>query len=389
MAVNTKKVTGTRDLKFASLDEVLAAAEAIDPATATTLGNWSAAQIVEHVARFMTASREGFPPELKPPLLVRLPFMLVRGLVVNRKPPRGVKLPQQMVDAFIPPADFPWDKAIAHLRAEVSPALQLRLAKHPGRLMLLWPQTGEIEPVAAAPLDALPLAWSADHKRLLFASARRGGEEQLYEYHMERRDLSPITIGPAEHPRGAYMGGGRLVVHRSEQRSRYAVPHQSLVQTGLAGRIERVIAEDLLPGSLHFLPGQDRIVYEKVDVRPRSAGPNFYQSMVATRGLEPGATEQVLARGREPTPTPDGQWIVFASESSAGYRLRRMRVDGTSRVPIHPGDTEERMPSVSPDGEFVAFVQVVNGRRRLVVRRFDGTQERMLLREGWSEFPVW
>jgi len=277
----------------------------------------------------------------------------------------------------------------AHLRAEVSPALQLRLAKHPGRLMLLWPQTGEIEPVAAAPLDALPLAWSADHKRLLFASARRGGEEQLYEYHMERRDLSPITIGPAEHPRGAYMGGGRLVVHRSEQRSRYAVPHQSLVQTGLAGRIERVIAEDLLPGSLHFLPGQDRIVYEKVDVRPRSAGPNFYQSMVATRGLEPGATEQVLARGREPTPTPDGQWIVFASESSAGYRLRRMRVDGTSRVPIHPGDTEERMPSVSPDGEFVAFVQVVNGRRRLVVRRFDGTQERMLLREGWSEFPVW
>jgi len=119
MAVNTKKVTGTRDLKFASLDEVLAAAEAIDPATATTLGNWSAAQIVEHVARFMTASREGFPADMKPPLFVRLPIMAVRSLVVSRTPPRGVKLPQQMVDAFIPPADFPWDKAIAHLRAEV------------------------------------------------------------------------------------------------------------------------------------------------------------------------------------------------------------------------------------------------------------------------------
>ena len=145
----------------------------------------------------------------------------------------------------------------------------------------------------------------------------------------------------------------------------------------------------MIPGSLHFLAGQDRIVYEKVDVRPRSDGPAFYQSMVATLGLEPGATEQVLVRGREPTATPDGQWIVFASESSAGYRLRRMRVDGTSRVAIRPGASEERMPSVSPDGEFVAFVQLVNGRRRLAVRRFDGTQERMLLKEGWSEFPVW
>ncbi len=277
----------------------------------------------------------------------------------------------------------------AHLRAEVSPALQLRLAKHPGRLMLYWPQTGEVEPVEAAPLDALPLAWSPDHKRLLFASARRGGEEQLYEYHMERRDLSPITVGPAEHPRGSYVGDGRLVVHRSEQRSRYSLPHQSLVLTGLAGRIERVVAEDVIPGSLHFLSGQDRIVYEKVDVRPRSTGPAFYQSMVATLSLQPGATEQVLVRGREPTPTPDGQWIVFASESSAGYRLRRMRIDGTSRVPIRPGDSEERMPSVSPDGEFIVFVQVVNGSRRLTVRRFDGTQERMLLKEGWSEFPVW
>ena len=277
----------------------------------------------------------------------------------------------------------------AHLRAEVSPLLQLRLAKHPGRLMLYWPRTGEIEPVEAAPLDALPLAWSPDHERLLFASARRGGEEQLYEYHMERRDLSPITFDPAEHPRGSYIGDDRLVVHRSERRSRDSVPHQSVVLTGLAGRIERVIAEDLIPGSLHFLPGRDRIVYEKVDVRPRSDGPAFYQSVVATLGLEPGAKEQVLVRGREPTPTPDGQWIVFASESSAGYRLRRMRVDGTSRVPIRPGDTEERMPSVSPDGEFIVFVQVVNGRRRLVVRRFDGTQERMLLKEGWSEFPVW
>ena len=93
--------------------------------------------------------------------------------------------------------------------------------------------------------------------------------------------------------------------------------------------------------------------------------------------------------GREPTLTPDGEWIVFASPSTAGYRLRRMRVNGTARVAIHPGTDEERMPTVSPDGEFIAFIQVEDGKRHLAVRRFDGKAERVLLKEGWSEFPVW
>nr|MBC8188510.1 PD40 domain-containing protein [Pseudomonadota bacterium] len=96
-----------------------------------------------------------------------------------------------------------------------------------------------------------------------------------------------------------------------------------------------------------------------------------------------------LVRGREPTLTPDGEWIVFASPSSAGYRLRRMRLDGTSRVAISPGGSEERMPSVSPDGQFVVFVQMTNGYRRLAVRSFDGKSEQRLLKDGWSEFPVW
>ena len=103
----------------------------------------------------------------------------------------------------------------------------------------------------------------------------------------------------------------------------------------------------------------------------------------------------MLIRGRDPSLTPDGKWIVFASPSTAGYRLRRMRPDGTSRVPISagisasPGGAEERMPTVSPDGGFVAFIKDGGDSRRLYVRRFDGKQERALLTSGWTEYPVW
>ena len=56
---------------------------------------------------------------------------------------------------------------------------------------------------------------------------------------------------------------------------------------------------------------------------------------------------------------------------------------------INPGTLEERMPTVSPDGEFIAFIRVEDGKRRLAVRSFDGKTERVLLSDGWSEFPVW
>jgi Tol biopolymer transport system component len=66
-----------------------------------------------------------------------------------------------------------------------------------------------------------------------------------------------------------------------------------------------------------------------------------------------------------------------------------MRLDGTSRVSISPGGSEERMPSVSPDGRFIVFVQMTNGFRKLSIRRFDGKGEMPLVKDGWSEFPVW
>ena len=71
--------------------------------------------------------------------------------------------------------------------------------------MLLWPQTGELTRVEAAPPGARPLAWSDDHNRLLFSSSHRGGREQLYEYQLETEVLRTVTRGSFEHPRVATM----------------------------------------------------------------------------------------------------------------------------------------------------------------------------------------
>lgn len=278
---------------------------------------------------------------------------------------------------------------LAHLRGEGPLALQQRLAKHPGRLTLYWPGTGELEEVAAAPANAMPLAWSADHQRLLFVSDYRGGRLQIYEYHLARQDLRPVTLGPDEHTRGAFAADGRMAIHRITRTGRYGPYLHELDLTDRGGRALRSLPLEGPPGPLQITPDAGRIIYEKVEVRPRRNGPDTFESFIATRDLAGDGAEVVLMRGREPTLTPDGRWIVFASGSTAGYRLRRMRPDGTSRVPIGPGGSEERMPAVSPDGEYIAFIQIAGERRRLAVRSFDGKRERVLLRNGWSEFPVW
>jgi Tol biopolymer transport system component len=278
-----------------------------------------------------------------------------------------------------------------HLDAQSSLRLAAKLGKHAGHLVLFWPETGEIERIEAAPANARPLAWSPDHQRLLFVSAHRDGRRQLYEYNLNREDLTVLTVGPDEHTRADYDARGQLVIQKTESVAG-GRPRQTAHLATSTGRLERQVAEGVRGGTLRILPAGDGIVYEQVKSRPRSDGPTVFESFIAFHGVRTGSQEEILARGREPDITPDGAWIVFASPTSAGYRLRRMRPDGTSRVPmggLNPGGGDERMPSVSPDGDYVAFIEDKGSSRRLAVRRFDGKRGRVVLASGWSEFPVW
>jgi hypothetical protein len=296
--------------------------------------------------------------------------------------------------AGIPPAHLESERlrereVRAYLRGEVSLRLEAKLVEHPGRLYLYWPRTEVLEPVEAAPPGAIPLAWSDDHRRLLLAAARRDRREQLFEYDLDSRVLRRITSGDDEHPRGDYAEDGGFVVQRVNDFGGRGASENSVHRLGADGRFGPAIARDVPPGTLRYSRVEDRIVYEQVRIREHRSGPAELESMIAARDAVAGAPEEILLRGREPALTPDGEWIVFASASSAGYRLRRMRLDGTARVPISPGGAEERMPSVSPDGTFVVFVQMANGKRTLVVRRFDGKGERALVKDGSSDLPVW
>jgi TolB protein len=97
----------------------------------------------------------------------------------------------------------------------------------------------------------------------------------------------------------------------------------------------------------------------------------------------------VLAPGRDPSFTPDGQFVVYSARTRNGWRLAEMHPDGQARRPVGSGPHDESDPQVSPDGRFVVYVSDDEGRQQLRVRTMDGRKDRPLIWNGDGIGPVW
>lgn len=258
------------------------------------------------------------------------------------------------------------------------------LARLPGRLSLVDPQSGRVTPLSAAPPGSVPLAWSEDRKRLLFLSNHRNSI-QIYEYDRELDEVRAVTRGQRQHLWGDY-GPARqiavleIVTEASGGYARILVTDPDGVGPELA--LERVPVE-----SMRLSPDGSVLLY----VRDRGripGGKGERRSELVARNLGTGA-ERVLAPGREPVFSPVGDWIVYSAPTRDGWRLRRMRPDGSARTALGVGIRDETMPSVSPDGRFVVYVREVRGLEQLFVRRIDGSGSRILLDVGAAFAPAW
>jgi TolB protein len=137
---------------------------------------------------------------------------------------------------------------------------------------------------------------------------------------------------------------------------------------------------------VQWSPEGGSLVYVHAD--NRGAGRSDL-SEVVIQAAERGAEPDPLARGRDAVFSPDGEWIVYATQSGKTWRLARMRPDGSARRPIGQSSRHQRNPAVSPDGQHVAYLSSQGNIDHLYLRRMDGTGDRILLSQGSVAFPVW
>ncbi|MCC7387934.1 MAG: DUF1569 domain-containing protein [Phycisphaerales bacterium] len=104
--IDTRRVSNRREVQFSTLDELAAEADRIAQAEAEghtrALGNWSPGQNLQHLARFMTCSLDGFgkPPPLPVRLFGRVFRLILCGRMLKKPAPAGFKLPKGL--PFLP-----------------------------------------------------------------------------------------------------------------------------------------------------------------------------------------------------------------------------------------------------------------------------------------------
>ena len=112
----TQQTGDRRELHFSSMADILEDVEYLaagDPPRST--GNWTSAQIVEHVGRIIDCSLEGFPTP-KAALPLRFIGWLLRRIVLTRPMRPGVKLPRNF-EALLPDHGTIWDDAVGRFHA--------------------------------------------------------------------------------------------------------------------------------------------------------------------------------------------------------------------------------------------------------------------------------
>jgi Tol biopolymer transport system component len=250
-----------------------------------------------------------------------------------------------------------------------------------GRLALLDPRSGKVSVVAEALRGSVPLDWSADHTRLLFAQVI-GDAVQLFELYRARETVRQLTRGPLSHVQGCYGPEGRIVAVETEADG--AETRSRLVESAPRGAPP---FEPISEGPADYSP----------TCAPAGGGVAFVRAASTAAAQEiwiaPPSRElpaRRLTRGREPRFDASGEWIVFSAPLRSGWQLWRMRPDGSARAPLGSSRRAAASPTLSPDDRLVAYVSSEEpSHRYLYVRRFDGSGDRILYAHSDVEYPVW
>lgn len=251
-----------------------------------------------------------------------------------------------------------------------------------GRLALLYPRSGDVQVVEGPRRGSVPLAWSPDRERLLFAQpAPASTDVQLFELHVERGTIRRVTHGPPIHNQGCYGPEGRIVVGAIRLQDEGPTSRIRVSQPGGRGPFY-----EIAPGPGDHTPTcspeTGAVAWTRTDHRAR----NQIWLADLLRADEP----KPIGPGHHPRFSRDGEWLVYSRSRGRDTRIFRVRVDGGARAPIGRGMRNEAWPTTSPDGGYVAYVAAEEPpRSHLYVRRFDGTGDRILFADGDAEYPVW
>ena len=102
--------------------------------------------------------------------------------------------------------------------------------------------------------------------------------------------------------------------------------------------------------------------------------------------------KRLVDHGIDPTWSPDGLQVAFASKRDGQFQIYAMNADGSNVRRLTKRNTEDANPAWAPDGAAIAFISATgDDRRGLFIMRADGSEQHGLAHSKNQDFcfPSW
>ncbi len=118
MTIDTRRVADRRTLRFDTLDQIQEEAERLAASEVKPLGNWSAGQVLGHVAIAMEKSIDG--ASFRASWWMRLIGPLMKKRFLTKPMPSGFQMPEDMAHEFAPGEDSTVEESLSSLRQAIT-----------------------------------------------------------------------------------------------------------------------------------------------------------------------------------------------------------------------------------------------------------------------------
>ncbi len=136
-----------------------------------------------------------------------------------------------------------------------------------------------------------------------------------------------------------------------------------------------------------WTPDGKRVIYRGT----RAGFRNLFWKAADGTGKEERLTEKADVVQTPTSVSPDGRWLVFDENTTAGGEIWRMALERTGSVEAEAPMilADGRDGQISPDGKWMAYISLVTGRDEIFVQPFPGPGPRKPISTDGGKSPLW